>query len=328
MMKNLILQCCQWLDLLKANLTNAAANPMSSYRIVAVDDSYQDTGSISIKVQVVGKSKTFNRSVKELYHKDWLEQFSREDVAHIAALYTAEHTNNFELIKRFPQQSATMKSSVLMVTVLFTAFLVLSNLTAFKLAAFGSFHFPAGLIFFPITYVFGDILTEVYGFKTSRRIIWMALFANLIIFLGTWITIHLPAAPYWPHQEAYAAVHNASFRIFIASLLSYLAGEFINSIVLAKLKVFTLGRYFWLRIIASTMLGIGIDTLLFIHIAFLFTLPYETLWKIIASMYAAKVLYEICAIPVTYKIANFLKKKDNIDHYDFQTSFNPFSLKI
>ncbi len=220
------------------------------------------------------------------------------------------------------------KSSVVIVGILFTAFLILSNLTAFKLASFSSLNFPAGLLFFPLTYVFDDILTEVYGFKVSRRIIWAALFANTIIFLGTWCTIYLTPSPFWQHQDAYATVYQATLRIFIASTVSYFLGEFTNSIILAKLKILTAGKHLWLRAISSTVIGVGIDTIFFIHIAFLFTVPYINIWKIILTMYVLKVIYECCALPITYKITNYLKKKDNIDHYDFTTKFNPFSLAV
>lgn len=299
-----------------------------SYRIVSVDDSYQDTGKVYVKVQVTGKAKTFDRPVSELYEKEWLENFSREDVAHIAALYTAEHTQNLDLIKRFPKRNPAIKSSVIVVGIFFTSFLILSNLTAFKLAVLGSLVFPAGLIFFPLTYVFDDILTEVYGFKVSRRIIWTALLANTIIFVGTWCTIYLNPSPDWPHQDAYATVYHATLRVFIASVISYFFGEFANSIILAKLKVLTSGRHFWLRAMTSTMTGVGIDTILFIHIAFLYTMPYPRLWAVIGTMYTLKVVYEFCALPMTYKISNYLKKKDNVDYYDYKTRFNPFSLEV
>ena len=220
------------------------------------------------------------------------------------------------------------KSSILIIGILFTAFLILSNLTAFKLASFAAIDFPAGLIFFPLTYIFDDILTEVYGFKVSRLIIWMALIANAIIFLGTWLVIYLPPSAYWPYQEAYATVYQATLRVFIASMISYFCGEFANSILLAKLKIITSGKYFWFRAITSTGVGVGIDTILFMHIAFLFVIPYAALCKVILTMFSLKVIYETCALPLTYKITNYLKQKDNIDHYDFKTRFNPFSLEV
>lgn len=312
---------------MESTLSKAKTNS-PTYRIVSVDDSYQDTGEVFVKLQVVGTSKTFNQSIRELYNKDWLDHFSKEDVAHIAALYAAEHTQNLALIKKFPKKTSTIPPSVLVIAILFTALLILSNLTAFKIAQVGPLSFPAGLVFFPLTYIFDDILTEVYGFKISRRIIWMALFANLIIITGTMLTIYLPPSIYWHQQEAYQTIYSAIPRVFAASIISYLAGEFVNSILLAKLKVLTQGRHLWLRAITSTAIGVAIDTILFIHIAFLFNVPIKTIWQIILIMYLIKVIYEICAIPLTYIITNYLKKKDNIDHYDFKTKFNPFSLQV
>ncbi|MCW8443886.1 queuosine precursor transporter [Fluoribacter gormanii] len=300
----------------------------NAYRIISVDENYQNIAKVYVKVQATGKATIFDMPVSELYQKKWLDNFSHEDVAHIAALYSAEQTNNLDLIKRFPTQTAANRSSVISVGILFTTFLILSNLAAFKIASFGSISFAAGLIFFPLTYVFDDILTEVYGFKVSRRIIWTALLANTIVFLGTWLTIYLSPSPYWPHQQAYATVYQGTLRVFIASVISYFFGEFANSIILAKLKVLTSGERLWLRAITSTMIGVGIDTLLFTHIAFLFIIPYSGIWQIIGTMYLLKVLYEICALPITYHVSNYLKRTDNVDHYDVKTNFNPFSLEL
>lgn len=299
-----------------------------AYRIIAIDEDYEDCKKIFAKVQVIGTSNIFKRAISELYQKEWLDCFSKEDVAHIAALYTAEHTNNFKLISQFPKRNIGLKPSVYIVGLLFSAFLILSNLTAVKLAALGEFIFPSALIFFPLTYVFDDILTEVYGFKISRRIIWAGLFANLIIFTGTYATTYLPAANDWPHELAYETIYRATPRIFFASTLGYFFGEFANSIVLAKLKILTSGKYLWLRAITSSVIGISIDTVFFVHAAFLFTVPYFMLWKIISTAYFVKILYEICALPLTYKITEYLKRKDKIDHYDYQTNFNPFSLEV
>jgi uncharacterized integral membrane protein (TIGR00697 family) len=299
-----------------------------SYRIISVDDSYQETGKVNLKIQKTGKAQTFDAPVSELYQNEWLDKFSSEDVAQIAALYTVEQTKNFNLIKRLPKQITATTPSVLIVGILFSAFLILSNLTGFKLATFASINFPAGMIFFPLTYVFDNILTEVYGFKMSRRIIWTALMANTIIFFGTWCTIYLEPSPFWHEQTAYATVYDATLRIFIASMISYFIGEFTNSIILAKLKVLSSGKNLWLRAMTSTITGVGIDTIIFVHLAFLFTMPYSGIWEIIGTMYGIKVIYEFLALPITYKVTRYLKRKDNIDHYDYKTNFNPFCLEI
>ncbi|HVV69052.1 MAG TPA: queuosine precursor transporter [Gammaproteobacteria bacterium] len=232
-----------------------------------------------------------------------------------------------EILKTQATPSA-MRASIVVVGIIFAAFLILSNLTAFKLVSVGSLAFPAGLIFFPLTYIFDDILTEVYGFKVSRRVIWSALCANVIVIMGTFLTVYLPPAPFWHEQSSYATVYQAVPRVFLASIVAYLAGEFTNSIVLAKLKVRMAGRHFWMRAIASTGIGVGIDTVLFTHIAFGATIPYVEIWRIIITMYLVKVGYEICAVPLTYKVANYLKRKDDIDYFDYKTKFNPFSIAI
>ncbi len=310
--------------LIKPRLTDQTGK----YRIVAVDDSYEKTGKVIVKIQEVGSSGTHLHAVTDLYTKHWLAYFSKTDIARIAALYTAESTQNLELIKKFPKYSPLNRESVVIIGILFTTFLILSNLTAFKLVEYSGFTFTAGLIFFPITYIFDDILTEVYGFKVSRRIIWCALLANIIVVLGTLVTTYLTPSPFWYDQSAYETIYRAVPRVFVASVVAYLAGEFANSIILAKFKILTSGRHLWMRIVLSAMIGVGIDSTLFIHIAFLFTVPYSVIWKVISLMYVLKILYEICAIPITYRVINYLKYKDNIDHYDFGTRFNPFSLVV
>lgn len=232
------------------------------------------------------------------------------------------------MITSFEKISPAARPCIAIVGILFAGFLILSNLTAFKIVQIAGLSFPAGLVFFPLTFIFDDILTEVYGFKVARRVIWSALFANIIIVLGTLLTISLPPSPYWHEQQAYAQVYSAIPRVFIASTISYLAGEFANSIILAKLKIKTQGQHLWLRVALSTMAGVGIDTFVFMHIAFLFAMPYSEIWKIIITMYLLKVGYEIVAIPLTYFISNYLKQKDQIDHYDFNTKFNPFSFEV
>ncbi len=230
--------------------------------------------------------------------------------------------------KNLPEKQATsgFTYNLLLVSSLFTAFCILSNLAAFKLAALGNFIFPAGLVFFPLTYIFDDILTEVYGFKMSRLIIWSALLANCIVFFGTWLTTYLPSAPNWHDQNAFALIYRTAPRIFCASTLAYFCGEFTNSYVLAKLKIAMSGKRVWLRFVGSSTVGLAVDNLIFMHVAFLFILPYSTLLMVSVTMYLAKLTYEICMLPITYRIANYLKKKDQIDYYDYETNFNPFTL--
>ena len=298
------------------------------YRIALIDEDYQQTGQVSVRIQHCHTGQWLTLLIQELVQEKWLKQFSHEDKAQIAALHHAQQTQNWPLIDQLPKRHALMRPGAWIISILFAGFLVLSNLAAFKLTAIGPLILPAATIFFPMTYVFDDILTEVYGFKMSRRIIWFGLLVNSFVILGLWLTTYLPAAPNWAYQSAYAAVYQGVPRVFIASAISYVCGEFINSWLLAKLKVKMHGKYLYVRAVASTAAGVSIDTLLFIHLAFYGLIPYGELWQAMLSLYAFKLFYELCAAPLTYKIANYLKKKDNIDYYDINTQFTPFSLKL
>lgn len=227
-----------------------------------------------------------------------------------------------------PARIVVDSNNIMIIAILYCTFLILSNLTASKIANIFGINITAALIFFPLTYIFDDILTEVYGFKVSRRMIWMGFIANAIVTFGALLAIHLPAAGFWPNQQAYELVFTASLRVFIASTVAYLFGEFINSIVLAKLKVFTSGKYLWLRIISSTSIGVGIDTTIFCIIAFSGMMPNKAIFQLFLVMYIFKVSYEIIALPITYKVISYLKRTDKIDYYDIKTTFNPFSLRL
>lgn len=280
-----------------------------------------------IWVQEVVSGESFEYSLSQLSTPTWLKKFSQADALYILAAGTEYASQIPQLFKPQSHYSAT-RPSIIIIGILFTTFLILSNLTAVKLVEYAGFTFPAGLVFFPLTYIFDDILTEVYGFKVSRRVIWTALMANAIIMTGTLLSAALPSSKFWHDQTAYATVFHATPRIFIASMLAYLCGEFTNSIILAKLKIVTAGKHLWVRAISSTAMGVGVDTLVFIHVAYLFSIPYLNLWQIIIAIYLFKVAYEIIAVPITYQVTNYLKRKDNIDHYDYHTRFNPFSMAV
>jgi uncharacterized integral membrane protein (TIGR00697 family) len=316
------------------------------YRIVSVMDSYNDTQDVYVTVHIKGTSKTFNKPIKELYEKKWLNEFSKEDVAYIGFLYAAEESKNLPLIEYFPRKKHSLNKNVVILGMLFACFLILSNLTAFKIVEVHlskllginlqsplSVDFPAALIFFPLTYFFDDTLTEVYGFKMSRLIIWGALLCNVIFTLGTWVTVYLPASKIWDVNTnhgaaAYELIFRGSILIFLASIFAYFCGEFLNSTILAKLKVLTSGKYFFLRVVGSTMIGVGVDSVIFCNIAFWKIMPHHIIWGIVLTQYIFKLSYEIFMLPVTYWLTNYLKRVDEIDYYDFQTRFNPFSLSL
>ncbi len=210
---------------------------------------------------------------------------------------------------------------------LFVATLLISNTVASKLFSLGPLIFTGAIFVFPISYIFGDILTEVYGYTRSRQIIWTGFFALFMMSLIYWIVGLLPPAQIWPYQQAYESILGVVPRITLASLIGYWAGEFSNSFVLAKLKIWTSGRYLWVRTISSTIVGEGVDTMLFVLIGFFGKFPTNILIITIISGYLFKVLYEVIATPITYKLVKFLKKKEGMDHYDYATNFNPFILK-
>ncbi len=210
------------------------------------------------------------------------------------------------------------------ITGLFVAILIVSNIASSKVAAFGPFNFDAGTVLFPISYIFGDILTEVYGYKRSRRVIWIGFFSLVIMALTLALVQYLPSSASWTNQSAYEAVLGFVPRIVLASIVAYFAGEFSNSFVLAKMKVWSQGRNLWQRTISSTVLGQAVDSLVFSLIAFVGVLPFSEVVNIMGTIYVFKVLYEVVVTPVTYKAVNFLKTKEGIDVYDTKTNFNPF----
>lgn len=212
------------------------------------------------------------------------------------------------------------------ITTFFSVVLILSNIASSKILSLGWFSFDGGTILFPLSYIFGDILTEVYGYANSRRVIWTGFFMNLLMVLVFFIVGILPPAFDWGNQAAYDAILGVVPRIVLGSLCAYLIGEFLNSYVLAKLKIKTAGKYFGLRAIGSTLIGEFFDTTIFLIIAFAGVLPWNLIWIIWVSNYIFKVGIEIIFLPVTYRLVNFLKRKENEDYYDRDTNFNPLKL--
>jgi uncharacterized integral membrane protein (TIGR00697 family) len=213
-----------------------------------------------------------------------------------------------------------------LVMALFVAVLLISNVASAKIVVLGPFTFDGGTILFPLSYIFGDILTEVYGYRRSRRVIWTGFFCAGLMATIFAIVGWLPAAPGWEGQAAYEKILGVTPRIVLGSLVAYWAGEFANSFTLAKMKLLTQGRWLWTRTIGSTLVGEGVDTLLFVHIAFLGLLPTGLLWAVIASNYVFKVGVEVLATPLTYAIVGFLKRTEREDYYDYGTNFSPFAV--
>jgi hypothetical protein len=208
----------------------------------------------------------------------------------------------------------------------FIVVLLISNLVGQKICAFGPFRVSGAQLLFPITYIFGDIFTEVYGYGASRRAIWLGFFASALMAAMGLITVALPPAPNWHNQEAFATVFYQVPRLIVASLIAYWAGEFANSYTLAKMKILTGGRYLWTRTIGSTVVGQAVDTVVIMFIGFAGIVPLSDILNLIASGYLAKVIYETLMTPATYAVVGFLKRKEDVNTFDYATDFSPFHL--
>ena len=213
----------------------------------------------------------------------------------------------------------------ILITCLFVTALITANIISVKLIALGNWYVPAGVIIFPLSYIFGDVLTEVYGYKAARRVIWLGFICNLLVVLAIWIAGLWAAAPFWQNQQAYDTILGFTPRLLLASFLAYLVGEFANSVVLARLKIATEGRWLWIRTIGSTLVGEGLDSLIFITVAF-GGLPNVDLATAISTQWLVKVLYEVIATPLTYLVVGYLKRAEGIDVYDRDTRFSPIAL--
>jgi queuosine precursor transporter len=217
----------------------------------------------------------------------------------------------------------------------FVTILVCSNLIGpAKIAqvdapVLGAITFGAGVLFFPVSYVFGDILTEVYGYARARRVIWCGFAALAFASFMAAVVVALPPAPFWSHQGAYEVAFGATWRIVGASMIAYFCGEFVNSFVLAKMKIATAGRWLWSRTIGSTIAGEAVDSALFYPLAFYGSgiIPNDKLPVVMLAQFIMKVGVEIVLTPVTYKIVGALKQAEHEDYYDRSTNFSPFTLK-
>jgi uncharacterized integral membrane protein (TIGR00697 family) len=222
------------------------------------------------------------------------------------------------------------------ITALFITSLLTANIIAVKLFTVGGLALPwsgepvvlpAGVIIFPVSYIFGDVLTEVYGYRMARRVIWLGFLCNLLMVLAIWTGQLLPPAPFWDAQPAYERILGFTPRLLAASFAAYLVGEFANAIVLARMKVLTQGRWLWSRTIGSTLVGQGLDSLVFITLAFAGVMPsWSALASAIVTQWMAKTAYEAAITPVTYVVVTLLKRIEGIDVYDRDTNFNPLVL--
>ena len=223
-----------------------------------------------------------------------------------------------------------------LVTAVFVTSLIIANIIAVKIVALGPLILSAAILIFPLSYIFGDILTEVYGYARARRVIWIGFGCNLLAVLAIWLSIKLSPAPFWKigtfespqaSQQAYQAIFGFTPRILAASFIAYLVGEFLNSFVLAKMKIATGGRHLWMRTIGSTIVGQFADSGVFISLAFYGTMPNGALRELILTQWLVKSAYEALVTPFTYLAVNYLKRAEGEDYYDRKTNFNPLKWK-
>jgi hypothetical protein len=213
------------------------------------------------------------------------------------------------------------------ITAFFVAILLISNIASTKIFQVGFLSVDGGIIVFPLSYIFGDILTEVYGYKRSRKVIWLGFGSALLMSVVLIIVGMLPESPDWGKQQAYMDILGTAPRIVLASLAAYFSGEFTNSFILAKMKIWTKGKHLWARTIGSTVFGQIVDTVIFSLIAFVGVLPASLIFEIILANYVIKTGVEVIFTPVTYKVVYWLKREESEDYYDYKTNFNPFKLR-
>ncbi|QDZ07084.1 queuosine precursor transporter [Sphingomonas panacisoli] len=218
----------------------------------------------------------------------------------------------------------------------FVVILLLSNVigaskrAVIDLPLVGLWPFGAGILFFPLSYVLDDVLTEVYGYARARRVVWVGFFALIFLAGMEWVAVHLPPDAGWTGQPAYEYVFGAGWRIILASIVAFWVGDLLNSFVLAKMKIWTSGRYLWTRTIGSTIVGEGADSLIFYPLAFYGApdWPVQSMLMVMLSQFVLKVSWEVILTPATYAIVGWLKRREGVDVYDEGTDFNPFHAKV
>lgn len=314
----------KFIDLLFATYREEKQERTAKYRLVGTEERDGKTFAL---IQVIGKSTTLKMPVLEI-DNEFSKNFPINQRWYLGVIHSFEARGLQKQIKEIPVNSLYSYKCLPIVAMFFILSLLMANLAASKVARFHGIDFPAGIIFFPLTYIFDNILTEVYGYKQSRRVIWTGVLCNLIFVLGTKMAVLLPPSPYWHDQAAYAIVMDSFPRIVMASIISYICGEFLNSYTIAKLKILTAGKAYWLRLVASTLVGAGVDSVLFCFLAFAFIVPVKVMFVMILWQYFIKVSYEIIALPLTYIITGYLKRTEQVDHFDINTNFTPFSLSL
>lgn len=255
-----------------------------------------------------------------LKRRDLLSGFSINDIINIIGLAATEKEIKVIQKKQFTYKYFTFLS------MLFGAAIITANIASSKLISIFGYTMTGGALVYPAVYILGDIITEVYGFKRTRQLIWGAIACNLFVIFFIGIAIIEPPSPYWHHQKEYALILGYVPRVILASLTAYWAGEFLNSFIIAKLKIVYNGRKLWKRILSAAIFGITVDSFTFVLIAFFGTLPVDQMFFLAVKVYFYNVGAEIAAIPLTMWLINKIKLSDCVDIFDIHTKFTPFSL--
>ncbi|MCB1768335.1 MAG: queuosine precursor transporter [Candidatus Competibacteraceae bacterium] len=230
------------------------------------------------------------------------------------------------MVSGSPSLASGYSMAFVMIVAGFVTSLLVANIIAVKLIEIGPWIMPAGVIIFPVSYILGDVLTEVYGYHRARQVIWLGFVCNLLAVLAIFLAQILPHPGFWDGQAAFGRILGYAPRLLLASFLAYLVGEFVNAYVLARMKILTQGRWLWTRTIGSTVVGQLLDSSVFIAVAFAGILPQEALITAIGVQWLVKCAYEAAATPVTYGVVGFLKRHEGVDVYDAGTNFNPLKV--
>jgi len=311
---------------------------MTTHEIIGVIEGGSPS-DLTVRVRPISSRVSFVKKPRELYTKEWLATFSHEDVAYLGFLNAAVYGDGLIPVRYFPRKMHRLTNSVLLLAILFVCFSIMSNMTAYRLSSIdlswvplvgrANIRFPSGLVLFPTTYAFSTILTEVYGYSVSRLVIWSGLGANLLLVCGLYLVSLIPTSSTWAAHSGFSDAAYHAFLIgyaktFGASSVAYFFSEFINTAVLAKLKVVSAGRFKAFRIFASTGLAVCIDSTIFCTILFFDVLNPVHIGALILVQVALKCSYELIFLPAIIPVSRYLKTRDGIDYYDFDTNFNPF----
>lgn len=302
---------------------------MPIYNVVSVSEK---KGDIGVEIHVTGTRTMIRKPLTELRAPEFLHEFSVEDAIYLQTLFIAQEKGDCEIIHTYPRPKAKFTANALFLGMLFVALWIASLVMSFKLTAYSIFGFTqpfaAGLVLVPIHYFLCDLVTEVYGFRVSRVMIWAAM---ACIFCGVaaiqW-AVRMPCAQLFTDQSAFATVLGFNLKFFIAGMIGFLTGEFSSAALISRIKMLTNGRHLWFRMLVSTLIGTVVNATLFPVIAFWGRLDTSVIGSIVGFEIVSRMFVAVLLLPVFYGCAAYLKQRDAVDAYDYGCSLNPFSLRV